>query len=108
MLPQKHFDKIEKGAIDQINPSAKPITKDSPKKVVEIKENSLDKNSKAADDEDDSEYDYYYDDDDNEDIVTVTPKTLTNKMRTYEIRGLRRNFLSIFKIGVAHSYMFSC
>lgn len=85
MLPQKHFDKIEKGAIDQINPSAKPTIKNenTPKKVVEIKENALDKNTKAADD-DDAEYDYYYDDDNDndEDIVTVTPKTVSNKLGT--------------------------
>lgn len=86
MLPRKHFDKIEKGAIDHISPSsAKPITKDehSPKKVVEIKENSLDKNTKASDDDDD-EYDYYYDDDidsTDDQIITVTPKTVSNKMR---------------------------
>lgn len=84
MLPQKHFDKIEKGAIDHITPSAKPaLAKDehAPKKMVEIKDNALDKNAK--DDDDDSEYDYYYDDDiDNgDDIVTVTPKTVSNKTR---------------------------
>lgn len=85
MLPNSHFEKIEKGAIDHINPSsAKPITKEenSPKKVVEIKEKALDKNTKAIDDDDDA-YDYYndneYDDDDNEadDIVTVTPKVVS-------------------------------
>lgn len=87
MLPKKHFDKIEKDAIDQISSSVKPITKEetSPKKVVEIKENALDKNSKVTDENDDSEYDYYsdeYDDDlDTDDIVTVTPKATTSTTR---------------------------
>lgn len=91
MLPDSHFEKIEKGAIDHINPSAKPITtKDenvASKKVVEIKENALDKNIKTVSDDEDPEYDYYndndneYDDDiDNDDLVTVTPKIVTNKM----------------------------
>lgn len=96
MLPKKHFDKIEKDAIDQINASAKPITKQenvAPKKVVEIKENALDKNSKVSDDDDDPEYDYnYYDDDgENEDIVTVTPKTGSSTMRKY----LNKRFVSL-------------
>lgn len=98
MLPNSHFEKIEKGAIDQINPSAKPITKDAnvaPKKVVEIKENALDKNVKASDDDDDSEYDYYneYDDDiDGDDtLVTVTPKIVAaNKMRMYKVPQILR------------------
>lgn len=91
MLPNSHFEKIEKDAIDQINPS-KPITK----KVIEIKENALDKNAKAmADDEDDSEYDYYndneYDDDiDNDDIVTVTPKIIANKMCKYKFTDFKK------------------
>lgn len=82
MLPKKHFDKIEKDAIDQINGSAKPNTKEenSPKKVVDIKENASYKNIKVSDDDDDSEYDYYYDDDNDndDDIVAVTPKIVTS------------------------------
>lgn len=82
MLPKEHFDKIEKGAIDQISSTAKSITKEEPpsKKVVEIKENSLDKSAKVPTDVDDSQYDYYSDDmydddaDNEEDIVTVKPK----------------------------------
>lgn len=102
MLPQKHFDKIEKGAIDQINPSTKPAkVENPPKKVVEIKENALDKKVSADDDE--YEYDYNYDDDidNNDDIVNVTPKTAPNKMRAYQLD------FKFLPIEAAHSHAIS-
>lgn len=88
MLPKKHFDKIEKDAIDQISSTAKPITKEDHapplKKVIEIEKNLIDKSTKMLPDDDDAAYDYYADDtydddtDNDEDIVTVTQKPTTS------------------------------
>lgn len=77
MLPQNHFDRIEKANAEQVNSA----TVEKSRKVVEIKENTIDKNIKSttvADDEYDGDYDYSYDDDtEDEDIVTITPKSVS-------------------------------
>lgn len=83
MLPKRHFDEIEKDAIDQINSSAQPVTKEAKlsKKVVEIRENAIERSTKSSpDDEDDDEYEYDYNYDDDtykDDVVTATPKPIS-------------------------------
>lgn len=80
MLPKEHFDRIEKDAIDMINSNEQK----SIKKIVEIKENVIDRTADASldgDDEDDYEYDYNYDDY-KDDIVNSTQKSpLTMKCK---------------------------
>lgn len=76
MLPMKHFDAIEKEAMDMLRNS----TDSTVKKVVDIKENAIDKNAKPlADDEYDDEYDYTNDDIDNDgdEIISITPKSVS-------------------------------
>lgn len=87
MLPQKHFDKmekVEKAAAELLN-NAKPNPFKS-KDIVEIKENTIDKHIKSttvSDDEYDDDYDYNYPDDDidsdtdADEIVTITPKVVS-------------------------------
>lgn len=91
MLPQKHFDKIEKDAVDMIGGHEPAKDEKIAKKVVEIKENAIEKNAKTVDEDDsddsddDDYYDYNYDDDSdnyNEDLVTLTPKTVTTTTTT--------------------------
>lgn len=80
MLPKEHFDRIEKDAVDMINTKEEKSTK----KVVEIKENAVDRTTKLSpddedDDEDDYEYDYNYDYKD--DILNMTQKPTTTTKR---------------------------
>lgn len=84
MLPQKHFDKIEKAAAELLNhATADSLGTKKSKKVIEIKENTIDKNVKSttvSDDEYVDDYDYNYDDDsenEDDDIVTMTSKTVS-------------------------------
>jgi len=86
MLPQSHFDRIEKAAAEQLNNP----TFEKSKKVVEIKENTIDKNIKSttvADEEYDGDYEYDYNNDDteDEDIVTITPKSVSTTTKSSKI-----------------------
>lgn len=87
MLPQKHFDKmekVEKAAAELLNNAKLDPLKS--KDIVEIKENTIDKHIKSttvSDDEYDDDYDYNYPDDDTDsdtdtdEIVTITPKVVS-------------------------------
>lgn len=88
MLPQKHFDRIEKAAAEILNASTESSDLKKSKKVIEIKENSIDKSirtSTVSDDEYDDEYEYNYDDSDSDTdgdtIVTITPKPVPTTKR---------------------------
>lgn len=78
MLPQKHFDALEKEAIDMLK-SSTDSSDSKVKKVVDIKENAIDKNAKPLpDDEYDDDYDYSNDDGDTDDeVVSITPKSVS-------------------------------
>lgn len=85
MLPKKHFEEFEKAAMEMLK-SSTDSSDSKVKKVVDIKENTIDKNAKAStDDEYDDEYDYNYDDSDNEtdEIVSITPKSTSTTRREY-------------------------
>lgn len=96
MLPKKHFDRIEKEARDMMAKAAADAAAagnkndaSKSKKVVDTKENAIEKSAGASSDNDEYEYDYYYDDNDNytsdgDDIVTVTPKNLPTINRTFK------------------------
>lgn len=97
MLPKKHFDRIEKEALDMTKSTTDSIAVNKSdafksKKVIDIKENAIEKSAGATSDNDEYEYDYndYYDDNDNytsdgDDIITVTPKSATTVKRTFNL-----------------------
>lgn len=82
MLPKKHFDKIEKEAIDMLKSSTDssdsthlPLLTEpaKTKKVVEINDNVIDNGNKSLKDDDYNYDDDYYDEADyGDDIVNVT------------------------------------
>lgn len=96
MLPQKHFDLIEKEAMDMLKSSTDASNINKSKKVVDIKENSITKNDKPlSDDEYDDDYDYNYDidddgDNDSEEVVSITPKPVPTTKGMY-IRAFKQN-----------------
>lgn len=80
MLPQKHFDALEKEAMDMLN-SSTDSSDTKVKKVVDIKENAIDKTSKTLSDDDayDDDYEYTNDDGDSDtdEVISITPKPVS-------------------------------
>lgn len=106
MLPQEHYNLIEKEAMDMLKSSTVSTNVNKLKKVVDIKENSVTKNDKPlSDDEYDDDYDYNYDaddegDNDSEEVVAITPKTVPTTKGTF----LQKT--KSIKVSVANSLAF--
>lgn len=78
MLPAKHFNLFDK-SMETLKSSTEATLDSKSKNIIEIKENAIDKNAKTStDDEYDDEYDYYGDsDNDSDEVVPITPKSVT-------------------------------